>query len=227
MGNAVNYQRELIDILKKQNEANRTPRILLHACCAPCASSCIEVLDRSADITVFFYNPNITIREEYEHRLNEIKRLVGEMRLIHNVKVEEGEYDPEAFFAMAQGLENEPERGRRCHGCYRMRLERTAEAAVRGGYDYFATTLTLSPLKPADVINEIGIEISNMLRKNSLPDMTATCPDPGTGTMLKAGTTYLPSDFKKNNGYLRSIELSKQYDLYRQNYCGCVFSRKI
>ena len=200
MGTTVNYQREMIGVLTKENEDGHIPRILLHACCAPCASSCIEVLDRFADITVFFYNPNITIKEEYEHRLDEIRRLVGEMPLQHKIMVEEGEYDPDMFFNMSKGLENEPERGIRCYGCYRMRLERTAEAAVLGGYDYFMTTLTLSPLKPAQIINEIGTEISQM---------------------------YLPSDFKKNNGYLRSIELSRQYNLYRQNYCGCVFSRNL
>lgn len=199
MGNAVNYQRKLTEILKDHNDNGHIPRILLHACCAPCASSCMEVLDRFADITVFFYNPNITIKEEYEHRLSELKRLVGEMTFAHRVEVLEGEYDPELFFSMSKGLENEPERGARCLNCYRMRLGKTAQIAAEGGYDYFATTLTLSPLKPAQTINGIGMEISDI---------------------------YLPSDFKKNNGYLRSIELSGQFNLYRQNYCGCVYSRR-
>lgn len=198
MGNAVNYQRKLTEILKDHNDNGHIPRILLHACCAPCASSCMEVLDRFADITVFFYNPNITIKEEYEHRLSELKRLVREMTFAHRVEVLEGEYDPELFFSMSKGLENEPERGARCLNCYRMRLGKTAQIAAEGGYDYFATTLTLSPLKPAQTINGIGMEISDI---------------------------YLPSDFKKNNGYLRSIELSGQFNLYRQNYCGCVYSR--
>lgn len=199
MGNAVNYQRKLTEILKDHNDNGHIPRILLHACCAPCASSCMEVLDRFADITVFFYNPNITIKEEYEHRLGELKRLVGEMTFAHRVEVLEGEYDPELFSSMSKGLENEPERGARCLNCYRMRLGKTARIAAEGGYDYFATTLTLSPLKPAQTINGIGMEISDI---------------------------YLPSDFKKNNGYLRSIELSGQFNLYRQNYCGCVYSRR-
>lgn len=199
MGNAVNYQRKLTEILKDHNDNGHIPRILLHACCAPCASSCMEVLDRFADITVFFYNPNITIKEEYEHRLSELKRLVGEMTFAHRVEVLEGEFDPELFFSMSKGLENEPERGARCLNCYRMRLGKTAQVAAEGGYDYFATTLTLSPLKPAQTINGIGMEISDI---------------------------YLPSDFKKNNGYLRSIELSGQFNLYRQNYCGCVYSRR-
>ena len=221
MGNQVNYQRELIDLLKKQNENGQIPKILLHACCAPCASSCLEVLDRFAEITVFFYNPNITIREEYEHRLNEIRRLVVEMPLEHPVRVEEGEYDPDLFFNMSKGLENEPERGIRCHGCYRLRLEKTAEAAAAGGYDYFATTLTLSPLKPAQIINEIGMEISKNIYFRQNPDQIRYMD------LLYEVTfpAYLPSDFKKNNGYLRSIELSKQFDLYRQNYCGCEFSK--
>ena len=208
MPNAVNYQRELINILQRDVDNGKTPSVFLHACCAPCASSCLEVLDRYADITVFFYNPNITIREEYEHRLAEMRRLVCEMPFLHNVCVEEGEYDPELFFAMAAGLENEPERGRRCVGCYRRRLFRTAQEAAGRGFDYFATTLTLSPLKPAGIINSIGYGIESELM------------DPGSNICR-----YLPSDFKKNNGYLRSIELSKEYGLYRQNYCGCIFSR--
>jgi len=150
MQNRINYQKLLIDTLSRDNADGKTPRILLHACCAPCASSCLEVLDRYADITVFFFNPNITVKEEYEHRLREVERLVKEMPFEHTVTVEEGGYEPGDFFVMAKGLENEPERGRRCVGCYGLRLEKTARAAAAGEYDYFATTLTLSPLKPAD-----------------------------------------------------------------------------
>ncbi len=201
--NKINYQKWLIDTLSGDNAAGRVPKILLHACCAPCASTCLETLDRFAEITVFFYNPNITEKEEYDHRLEELFRLVKEMPFEHNVSVMEGGYDPGTFFAMAEGLENEPERGRRCVGCYGLRLAKTAQEACDGGYDYFATTLTLSPLKPAAVINEIGAGIAENI----------------------GGIKYLPSDFKKNNGYLRSIELSKEYGLYRQNYCGCVFSK--
>ena len=197
---AVNHQRDLIKTLQEYNHNGIVTSILLHACCAPCASSCLEVLDGYADITVFFYNPNITVREEYEHRLDEVYRLVKEMQFRHKVSVIAGEYDPESYFDMAKGLENEPERGARCVKCYSSRLEKTAKFAADGGYDRFATTLTLSPLKPAQIINEIGTAISQGL--------------------------YLPSDFKKNNGYLRSIELSKQFGLYRQNYCGCIYSRK-
>ncbi|MCR5329849.1 MAG: epoxyqueuosine reductase QueH [Lachnospiraceae bacterium] len=207
MANSVNYQQELIRTLERDLTDNKTPSVFLHACCAPCASACLEVLDRFADITVFFYNPNITVREEYEHRLAELKRLVSLMPFKHSVSVLEGEYEPELFLKMAAGLENEPERGRRCVGCYSERLEKTAFEAAKRGFDYFATTLTLSPLKPAGVINTIGYGIG----KNVLSEQD-TC-------------RYLPSDFKKNNGYLRSIELSKEYGLYRQNYCGCIYSR--
>ena len=222
MSNTVNYHQELLHILQSDVQNGKTPSVFLHACCAPCASSCLEVLDRYADITVFFYNPNITIREEYEHRLAEIKRLVREMPFLHKVCVEEGGYDPELFFSMAEGLENEPERGRRCESCYRMRLAQTAGEAGIKGFDYFATTLTLSPLKPAGTINSIGFEIEKEL-VGKRPD---AAEDRGTGGYVQAGSVrYLPSDFKKNNGYLRSIELSKEYGLYRQNYCGCVFSR--
>ena len=199
MDRAVNRQRELIDILKTSKEEGRPLRILLHACCAPCASSCLEVLDRYTSVTVFFYNPNITDRAEYDYRLEELKKLITMIPFENKVGLIEGIYEPEVFLEKAKGLEQEPERGRRCHMCYRQRLEKTAYVATAEGFDRFATTLTLSPLKPADVINATGAAISPQL--------------------------YLPSDFKKNNGYLRSIELSREYGLYRQNYCGCVYSR--
>ena len=196
----INAHREMLERLAALNERGETPKILLHACCAPCASSCLEVLDRFCDVGVFFYNPNITVKSEYDHRLAEIERLIGEMPFRHRIELIRGDYDPDRFLEMAQGLENEPERGARCLKCYRLRLEAARELFERGGYDLFATTLTLSPLKPADIINSIGRELS--------------------------GEYYLATDFKKDNGYPRSIELSKQYGLYRQNYCGCVFSRR-
>jgi len=207
MKSAVNRQKELIERLENDKKRGLTPRILLHACCAPCSSTCLEVLDEYADITVFFYNPNITVKSEYEYRLSELNRLIGEMPFRHRVDLKEGDYEPEAFLEMAKGLEKEPERGARCVSCYGMRILKTAELAIAEGYDYYLTTLTLSPLKPADVINSIGLDISERLNG-------------------RQGSIYLPSDFKKNNGYLRSIELSKEYGLYRQNYCGCTFSRK-
>ncbi|MCR5684926.1 MAG: epoxyqueuosine reductase QueH [Lachnospiraceae bacterium] len=233
MGNKINYQARLLDFLEAEKAAGRVPRLLLHACCAPCASSCLEVLDRYAQTDVFFYNPNITAKEEYEYRLAEIKRLVTVMELSRAVSVIEGRYEPERFMEMAKGLENEPERGIRCHGCYRLRLEETAKTAAAGGYDLFATTLTLSPLKPADIINEIGLGLQKSQGRMSGEKNPQGLTDEVRQYSMAAGTEsgsfcrYLPSDFKKNNGYLRSIELSKEYGLYRQNYCGCVFSKNV
>lgn len=197
--NKINYQRELEALVVKWQKEERIPRILLHCCCAPCSSYCLEYLTDFSDVTVFFYNPNITDYEEYMHRLEEEKRLIREMPFKHPVGIIEGSFEPERFLEMARGLEEAPERGPRCHKCYRLRLEETCKIAENQDFDYFATTLTLSPLKPADIINSIGLELSGK---------------------------YLPTDFKKNGGYLRSIELSKQYGLYRQNYCGCNFSRR-
>lgn len=182
-------------------------KLLLHACCAPCSSICMDRVRDHFDTTVYFFNPNITIKEEYEYRLTELKRLIG----IYNgmpdrgaIDLIEGEYAPDVFFTMAKGYEECPERGARCHLCYEMRLKSALDTAVSGGYDYFATTLTLSPLKDAAVLNEIGYRLA----------------DSTDGKVL-----WLPSDFKKEDGYKKSIELSKQYGLYRQNYCGCVYSR--
>ncbi len=214
MANKINYQDRLIERMEAEKAAGRIPKILLHACCAPCASSCLTVLTGYCDIDLYFYNPNITVKEEYEYRLAELRRLVCAMEPVHDIRVIEGVYEPERFLELAKGMENEPERGARCHSCYRLRLEETARAAFAGGYDLFATTLTLSPLKPADVINRIGMEIqAQMASFEENSDRKATCE-------------YLPSDFKKNDGYLRSIELSKKYGLYRQNYCGCIFSKR-
>ncbi len=199
--NRRNYQRELEKVLDL--ERDRVPSLFLHACCAPCSSYVLEYLSRYFSITVFFYNPNISPREEYEKRLAEIRRLIGEMEFTHPVNLLEGPYHPEEFFAMAKGLEDVPEGGERCFRCYRLRMEAAARLAAEGGYDYFATTLSISPLKNAEKINEIGEELSGIYR-----------------------VAHLPSDFKKKNGYQRSLELSAQYGLYRQNYCGCVFSKR-
>ena len=198
--NNINYQKELEKRIEIWREEEYVPSVLLHSCCAPCSSACLEVLTRCCKVTVFYFNPNITSKEEYDFRLSEQKRLIKEMPFIYPVDIIEGRYEPQEFLNMAKGLENEPERGIRCHGCYRLRLEETAKTAAENGFEFFATTLTLSPLKPAQVINDIGIEL-------------------GKGA-------YLPTDFKKNNGYIRSIELSKEYGLYRQNYCGCEFSKR-
>lgn len=199
----VNYQKELEKLIEQQQKEGRVPRLFLHACCAPCSSYVLEYLSRFFCITVFFYNPNISPKEEYDKRVVEIRRLLAEMKFFHPVTLVEGEYRPEDFYAMARGLENVPEGGERCFKCYRLRMEEAARLAKEGGYDYFTTTLSISPLKNAGKINEIGQELEQIYQ-----------------------VEHLPSDFKKKNGYKRSIELSHEYGLYRQNYCGCVFSKR-
>lgn len=179
------------------------PSLLLHACCAPCSSACLEYLNGNFDITVFYYNPNISPKEEFEKRLSEEKRLISEMPLSKEIGVIEGEYNYDDFSETVKGLESVPEGGERCFKCYRIRLEKTAALAKEKGFDYFCTTLSISPLKNSQKINEIGEAVAE-----------------------KYGIKWLPSDFKKKEGYKRSIELSKQYGLYRQNFCGCVFSKK-
>lgn len=198
-----NYQKELEKILSELNDGEKVPRLFLHACCAPCSSYVLEYLSAYFKITVFYYNPNISPKEEYEKRVEEIQRLISEMTFVHPVTFVEGEYHPEEFYQMAKGLEDVPEGGERCFRCYRMRMEEAARLAEEGGYDYFTTTLSISPLKNAAKINEIGEELSGIYH-----------------------VSHLPSDFKKKNGYKRSIELSAEHELYRQNYCGCVFSKR-
>lgn len=178
-------------------------KMLLHVCCAPCSSHVMEILHKEYDITLFFYNPNITEEYEYKKRVDELLRFVSEAPFAKDVKVVEGKYVPEQFFSMAKGLEEEPERGGRCYKCYEMRMRESAQYAKENGYDIFTTSLSISPHKNAEWINKIG---------NSLAD--------------EWGIAYLYSDFKKKNGYARSIQLSKEYNLYRQDYCGCIFSKK-
>ena len=185
-----------------RRNAGRLPRLLLHSCCAPCSSAVLEYLSPHFDITLFYYNPNITPEEEYRKRVAELHRLVREADYPNPVAILEGRYDPTAFFGMARGLEELPEGGQRCFCCYRLRLEETARVAAAGGYEYFTTTLSVSPYKNAAKLNAIGAELGEA-----------------------CGVKYLLSDFKKKDGYRRSIELSRQYGLYRQNYCGCVFSK--
>ena len=197
-----NYQIILEKTLSDLKERNERPRLLLHACCAPCSSYVLEYLSKHFEITVYFYNPNISPDDEYYKRADEVLRLVKEMDL-QNVSVVTEKYDPYEFENMSKGLENEPERGARCVKCYRLRLEKSAVYAQSNGFDYFTTTLTISPLKRADVLNEIGGDLAR-----------------------KYGVSYLFSDFKKREGYKRSIELSTKYGLYRQNYCGCKYSRR-
>lgn len=201
--NKINYSLKTEEIIKSNKREQVMPSLLLHACCAPCSSACLEYLNGNFDMTVFYYNPNISPESEFEKRLNEEKRLVSEMPLSKEIKVLEGEYNYGDFLEAVKGLENVPEGGERCFKCYKLRLEKTAKLAKELGFDYFCTTLSISPLKNAQKINEIG-------------EVAAE----------KYGVKWLPSDFKKKEGYKRSIELSKQYGLYRQNFCGCVFSKK-
>ena len=206
--NQTNYQKELdriLENLKDQETAGGGPgplRLLLHSCCAPCSSYVLEYLSEFFEITVFFFNPNIEPEAEYRHREEELKRLIGEMDLRYPVTFAEGDYDPRRFYEAVRGLEKVPEGGERCFACYRLRMEEAAEYAAKGGFDYFTTTLSISPLKRADKINEIGAELER-----------------------KYGVRHLPSDFKKKGGYQRSILLSREHGLYRQDYCGCVFSK--
>lgn len=196
-----NYQKQL-DTLISQLEG-RTPRLLLHSCCAPCSSYCIEYLAQYFSITILYYNPNISPEEEFVKRAAEQQRLASEMSLKNPVSVVVDSYDPTEFYSAVKGYEHIPEGGERCFICYRLRLERAAKYAAEHGFDYFCSTLSISPLKNAAKLNEIGAELSEIYK-----------------------TPHLPSDFKKRGGYLRSIELSKKHGLYRQNYCGCVFSKK-
>jgi len=197
-----NYQKELEKLIEKQQRDGQKPSLLLHSCCAPCSSYVLEYLAPYFNICDFYYNPNISPKQEYEDRKEELVRLIREMGLSTEVSFLEGTYQPEDFFAMAKGLEDLPEGGERCFKCYEMRLRESAKIAAAQGAEYFATTLTISPLKNAQKLNEIGERLAE-----------------------EYGVKYLPSDFKKKNGYKRSVELSAQYELYRQNYCGCVFSK--
>ena len=200
--NKRNFQKEMDALLSElENEAPK--KLLLHSCCAPCSSYVLEYLSEYFSITVMYFNPNITSAEEYEHRLCEQKRLCAELPAKNPINVIAGEYLPESFYDAVKGLENEREGGARCKKCFELRLAYTAKAAKDGGFDCFATTLTLSPLKNAALINEIGERLAD-----------------------EYGVKYLCSDFKKREGYKRSIELSREYSLYRQNYCGCEFSRR-
>lgn len=200
---AANTQKKMDELLAGLEARGERKKLLLHACCAPCSSYVLEYLSRYFAITVFYYNPNITEAGEYAHREEEEKRLIREMPLSYPVEFLSGDYEPERFLQEVQGLEGKPEGGERCAVCFRLRLSACAKAAKENGFDCFATTLTISPLKNAALINAIGEEAAETY-----------------------GVPYLASDFKKNGGYQRSIELSREYDLYRQNYCGCVFSRE-
>lgn len=198
-----NYQRILEQTLEGIEKRETVPTLLLHSCCAPCSSYVLEYLSQYFEITVFYYNPNIYPESEYRERAREQERLIHEMKTENPIHFLEGTYDPSVFYAMAKGHEKDLEGGERCFRCYELRLREGAAAARQGGFDYFTTTLSISPLKNAQKLNEIGIRLGE-----------------------EYGVFYLQSDFKKKNGYKRSTELSAQYGLYRQNYCGCVFSQQ-
>ena len=201
--NKIKYQKELDKVIEVLQRQGRVPRLLLHSCCAPCSSYVLEYLSRYFEITVFYYNPNIYPPEEFGKRVEEQKRLIAQLPAEHPISFLDGPYEPERFYEMARGLEQIPEGGERCFKCYRLRLSETAEMARAGKYDYFTTTLSISPLKNAEKLNEIGGQLAK-----------------------DYGVDYLYSDFKKRNGYKRSTELSREYGLYRQDYCGCVFSMR-
>ena len=197
----MNYQKELEKLIERLSKEDKVPKLLLHSCCAPCSSYVLEYLSNYFEITVFYYNPNIFPENEYTKRILEQQTLISDMKVKHQVSFLAGNYDRERFFQIAEGLEHLHEGGERCFKCYELRLEEAAKIAKDAGFDYFTTTLSISPLKNADKLNEIGTKLA-----------------------YKYGVQYLQSDFKKKNGYKRSIELSNEYGLYRQDYCGCEYS---
>lgn len=196
-----NYQKQLDKIIDDLTERKK---LLLHSCCAPCSSYCLEYLSQFFDITLLYYNPNITEEEEYLKRVSEQQRLIGELNHLHGngISFVEGAYEKSLYLDCVRGLEKEPEGGARCKECFNLRLDYAARYAAEHGFDYFTTTLTISPLKNASLLNEIGHQMAE-----------------------KYKVDFLPSDFKKKNGYKRTIELSKEFNLYRQDYCGCIFSK--
>lgn len=197
-----NYQLEL-DRLISANPAGTSPRLLLHSCCAPCSSYTLEYLTEHFSVTVYYFNPNITPADEYSRRVEEQKRLIAELPTRNPVSFVEGSYTPEDFFAAVKGLEHIPEGGERCFACYRLRLEKAAALAAAEGYDYFGTTLSISPYKNAPKLNDICEQLAAVY-----------------------SVKPLPLDLKKRGGYKRSVELSAEYSLYRQDYCGCIFSKR-
>lgn len=203
MENKINYQKQTDKLIAEFQSVHKVPHLLLHSCCAPCSSYVIEYLSSYFHITVLYYNPNIYPQREYDFRKAEQQRLISQMPTKFHVEFMQRDYNSDEFFDVCKGLEKCKEGGERCRHCFNLRLNQAALAAKEIGAEYFATTLTVSPLKNPQLINEIGEEAAQ-----------------------KHNVKYLPSDFKKKNGYKRTIELSKEYNLYRQNYCGCIFSYK-
>ena len=197
-----NYQ-VVLDNLLNTIDINNPPTLMLHACCGPCSSYVLEYLSKYFKITIFYYNPNIDTEEEFDKRINELKRLLNEMNLSNSIEVIRGNYDNNEFEKIVTGYENDAEGGPRCFKCYHLRLLETVKEAKNKNFDYFGTTLSISPYKNADKLNEIGLALEK-----------------------EYGIKYLQSDFKKKNGYKRSIELSRKYNLYRQDYCGCKYSKR-
>lgn len=197
-----NYQKILDSELERISQSGKIPTLLLHSCCAPCSSYVLEYLTEYFNIILYYYNPNISPESEYRYRLSELERLISEMPLKNRVEITPAEYNPDIFCKLAEGLEDLPERGLRCQKCIFQRLEKTAEKACELGADYFTTTLTISPYKDSEYINKAGEELQKQY-----------------------DIKYLFSDFKKRNGYKRSIQLSTEYNLYRQNFCGCIYSK--
>ena len=200
--NKINYQKRLEETIDKETKAGHVPTLFLHSCCAPCSSYVLEYLSNYFKITVFYYNPNITEEAEYKKRVAEQARLISELDTVYPIQLVEGKYDPQRFYEITKGMEQMDEGSERCFACYRLRLEEAAKLAADGGFDYVTTTLSISPMKNAEKLNEIGAEVGE-----------------------KYGIPWLFSDFKKKNGYKRSVELSKEHDLYRQSYCGCGYSK--
>lgn len=200
--NQINYQKKLEETITQHERAGEVPTLLLHSCCAPCSSYCLEYLSNYFRITVFYYNPNIYPEDEYRKRVEEQQRLIAQLPAKYSIAFEEGTFEKDRFYEVTKGYENCPEGGERCFKCYELRLEETAKLAKKRGMDYFTTTLSISPLKNAEKLNEIGEKVGALY-----------------------GVSHLSSDFKKKNGYKRSVELSNEYGMYRQYYCGCVYSK--
>lgn len=201
--NKQNYHIKMLQMIEEHCNEEKVPKLLLHSCCAPCSSYCLELLSQYFEVTVFYYNPNIFPPEEYAMRVEEQDRFIREFPAKHLVSFVEGTYDTKKFYEMAKGMEQLKEGGERCFACYEMRLRESAEYAKAQGFDFFTTTLSISPLKNAAKLNEIGEKLET-----------------------EYGVKYLYSDFKKQNGYKRSTEISNEYEMYRQYYCGCVYSKK-